>query len=319
MTATAWLPAPASAQVRVAIVAVELGGDLPADVRDAVAGALAAGLVPTSSSVLLPGDPGVEAVAPAARTEEALAETGRRAGVEAVATASVDQREQHYTVTAELVLARDASRLAATALECPACTWEEALATVTRAGRGLGSSLPGLLSVRATPAEATVSVDGEPMTGPGPLPLPPGVHRVVAVRDGHASAAQDVTIVAGGLSEVTVSVASADRPRRGGPRARSLRLWAWITGVAGLGVLVPGVVWLSLDGECPVGWSGRDGNCPEVYDTSLLGLVAVITGAALLSASTGLFVAGYRRPRAPAALSIAPWTPRSREGPASGF
>jgi hypothetical protein len=128
-----------------------------------------------------------------------------------------------------------------------------------------------------------------------------------------------VTIVAGGLSEVSVSVASAERAPRGGPRDRSLRIWAWITGVAGVGALVPGVVWLALDGECPVGWSGRDGNCPEVYDTSLLGLVAVITGAALLSASTGLFIAGYRRPRGPAAVAAAPWTPRFGEGPAPGF
>jgi hypothetical protein len=313
------LPAPASAQVRVAIAAVELGGDLTAEVRDAVAGALAAGLMPTSSSVLLPGELGLEAGAPAGRSPEALAETGRRAGAEAVVAASFDQREQHYAVTVELVLARDASRLATTSLACPACTWEEALATVTRAARGLGSSLPGLLSVRATPAEATVSVDGQPLTGPGPLALAPGAHQVVATGEGGMNAEQRVTIVAGGLSEVSLTLAPHLGARGSGSRARGLRIGAWITGIAGVGALVPGAVWLALDGECPIGWSGVGRNCPEIYDTSIIGLVALIVGAGLLAASAGLFVAGYRRPRAPAAVATSPVTRLGGPGPALGF
>jgi hypothetical protein len=312
-------PASASGQVRAAIVRVEIGGDLSDDARDAIAGALAAGLMPMSSRVLLPGDEAVDAEGPAGGEQGPLVEAGRRAGAQAVVLASVDQREQHYVVRVELLLASDGSRLATTTLECAACTWDEALATVTRASQGVGSAMPGVLTVRAAPPGVAVTVDDAPVPAASPLALRPGIHRVVAQLAGHTSAEQDVTIVAGGSSEVSLTLTPVRPTSRESAPSRRQRVWAWITAAAAIGSLVPGVAWLALDGECPLDWDAGAGVCPEVYDLWPQGLAAMIIGTGLLSASLGLFVVGYRRPRERAALSIAPWPSRSTVGLAVTF
>jgi len=316
-------PGAAHAQLRVAIIEVTLEGQLGPAAGDAIVAALASGLRPGASHVLSPAevdevlrdaegvaDPEAPGFAPAA---------GRALEAAALLRARVDQLEQLYTVEAELLLARDGSRLAATTLECAACTWDEALHTVTRAGQGLAAHLPGRLHLEVMPPEASVTVDEHEVTTDDALLLRPGTHRVVARHPGHAPQSRLVSIVAGGATSLSLTLHEGtprgDEGTPPPPRSGTDPYWlsAWITLGASVAALVPGVLWLALDGRCPIDWNGN-GTCPEVYDLWPQGLALTAVGAAALSASVTLFAMGAfqqsRRGR-PVAVAI---TPTARGG-----
>lgn len=316
------LAGPAEAQVRLAVVSVELeGGDAP-EARDSMASALSAGLRPAASLVIPPAEVerrlSLAGELPPWDSPAWAAEAGRLLEVHALVRARVEQLEQHYVVEAELVLARDGSRLAATSLECAACTWSEALETMTRAGNGLETSLPGLLDVSVAPDGASVTVDGRPLDADGEDAVAPGPHVVAARATGHLPARQEVTVVAGGATAVRLTlspVAAAPAAERAARPGRGPWVAAWVTGGAALAALVPGVLWLALDGRCPIDFhSTGAGTCPQVYDLWPQGLALTAAGAALLATSVTLFALvayGRRQTRAGAALVIGP----GAEGP----
>jgi len=299
LTVASW---PAYAQVRAAIVAVDLDGDLGAEAAEPLVEALAAGLRPTATSVMTPVEVQAQLDRPITPSDQAdparLTELGRLLEAETLVFADVEQLEQHYAFRVDMMLARDGSHLTTTSLECSACTWDEALATMRRAGRGVASALPGMLSVDVTPADASVVVDDDPLAAGAAISLQPGLHRVEARLDGYGAAAQEVNIVAGALSDVSLALtATTDQPSPPPPRPRHAWVWAWVTAGGALAAAVPGVLWLALDGRCPVGWDDNDGPCPQVYDLWPQGLALTVVSGALLSASIALFIIDARRRR----------------------
>ncbi len=293
---------PAHGQVRVAIVEVSLDGDLTDETEEAVTTALATGLRPAASRVLMPAEVSSEGAAAPGGQEPG-------AGADALLRATVVQLEQHYTVELELLLERDQSLLARSALECSACTWNEALSTMTRAANGITASLPGFLMITVSPPGAIVTIDGEERQASRLIALRPGAHSIEARLEGFRLVQREIAIVSTVRDEVSISLVPDEHETTEGANS-PLRVAAWLTGIGALAALVPGVLWLSVDGQCPVDWDDA-GYCPEVYDTWPQGLALTITGAALLSTSIALFISSavHRRRARRVSLTLLP-TPR---------
>jgi hypothetical protein len=296
----------AVAQVRVAILTADLRGELGAEADGPIVESLAAGFRPSASEVLTPTEVAERLSEPveivSAMDEQRLADFGQQVGTETLAIIEVDQFEQHYAIRVDLILAQDGSHLASTSLECTACTWSEALSTVNRAGRGLTSALPGLLAMNLSPAGASVTIDGITFVGDAPAVLRPGSHRIAATATGFVETEQEVQIEPGVLTEVSLNLTPAETVQ---PRERemsAMRIWAWVTGGAALLTAIPGVVWLALDGSCPLDWDTNAGTCPEVYNLWPQGLATMLLSTALLSTSIALFVVDSRRLQASAAV-----------------
>jgi hypothetical protein len=295
------MPHPAAGQVRAAIVAIELAGEVPEELSGEVAQAVESGLRPVASHVVLPDAD--SAASESCREGPCMTALGERLSAHALVRARLDQEGQLYVFDIELFLARDGSRIGSVSQECAACTWTEALALVTRAAEGLTSSLPGLVTVHlSAEAAATVTSDGEPIASGEPVALRPGTHRVAAVTEGGSRAEQQITVVAGAASELTLTLSGPGPapPPPPGERAqpsRALAVWGWVTaGLAGA-ALVPGILWLALDGQCELGGNVIGGICEDVYYTWPQGLAFTVTGGALLITSIILFAVHARSRR----------------------
>lgn len=275
----------AQAQVRAALTELSLEGELTVETEEAIRSALTEGL-----------RDGVEQIIDRTGDEDGREGEELQLDTDLLVSATVVQLEQLYSVSIEIQSARDHSSLASVSRDCPACTWSEALDTVTRAARAATDELPGFLSVTVTPPGAVVSVDGEDRTIDAPLALSPGAHRVEARLEGHSPQSREVTIVAAEISELTLDLESISAPQQTAQPSsgRALRIAGWIIGASAIGALIPGGIWLGIDGRCPIDWAGS-GPCPEVYDTWAPGLGLTIAGAALLATSVTLLIVGYRR------------------------
>ena len=148
--------------------------------------------------------------------------------------------------------------------------------------------------------ECFIVIDEEPATGDsGPLYL--GTHRVwVETADGSAEPfAAEVVLDQDGVSKPIVYPAGSDEaedcepvpmaPTDTGPAEREpkriLPRWAEITvAVIGAGAAVAGGVMLGLDGNCPGGADpvADAQDCPEIYEGTVPGLVAIGIGSALV-------------------------------------
>lgn len=314
--ALSW-PSFASAQVDVAIVGLTLEDEALAETSREVEEALAAGLRPTASRVFfldeVRGDGPTENDTGECVEDTCNLHAAQRLGAQAAVRGRFSQLGQLYEIEAELVLARDGTRLGGTTLSCEACTFTEALETVRRAGQGLQPSMPGLVALTVTPTEASVTIDDEPVQLGSTLALAAGTHTIVAEADGATPLSRQITVVAGASSEVVLSLSSSSpmtepRPDRPGQRqpsglGRSLQLWGWLSFGAALGALVPGVLWLGLEGRCALGSNiYYEGMCVDVYYTWPQGLALTLVGTGLLTAAVALLIIHSRNRRRAASV-----------------
>lgn len=291
------LPKAASAEVGVAIVDIAFGGDLRPEVIDPVSQAIEAGIATPGTTVVAP-DVVAETLRQAGldtrcAAGQCLADVGALTNVEALLRANVVQDGQHYTIRLELLLARDGTRLGAAESTCDVCTWEEALAAINAAATELRASLPAVLVVTATPAEAAITVDGAPVGPGGQLAVAPGRHEVRATAPGLLDEVRRITIGPGQAETLALELASSRRRSVGQP----LQIAGWVSGGLALAALIPGVVWLTLDGDCPAGTANAAGLCPEVYDSWREGVALTVISGALAITSVVLFVVAARRNR----------------------
>lgn len=301
----------ASAQVDVAIIDLALEDEAPSEASRAVEESLAAGLRPTASRVFFLDEVlnGVSSgSAPAECAEETCGlEAAQRLGAQAAVRGRFSQLGQLYEVEAELVLARDGTRLGGTTLSCEACTFTEALDTVRRAGQGLQPAMPGLVALTLTPPEASATIDDEPVQAGSTLALAAGTHTIVVEADGATPLSRQITVVAGASSEVVLSLSTSLPPTESGtdrpeprPRSRlsrSPQLWGWLSFGAALGALVPGVLWLGLEGQCAIGSDDWNGICVDVYSTWPQGLALTLVGTGFLAAAVALLIVHSRNRR----------------------
>jgi hypothetical protein len=291
------VPRAAVAQVGLAIVDISLEGDLVTDTIDEISHAIEAGIAAPGVTIVMP-DVVAETLRQAGLETQCvegacLSEVGALVSVEALMRAHVVQDGQHYGIRLELLLARDGSRLGLSTTTCDVCNWTEGLAAITRAASELRGSMPGVIVVSATPAEVTVTIDGREVARSGGVAVAPGEHVLVATAAGRPRESREIAVAAGQATNVAFDLSSA-----GGPRpTQPLRIAGWVAGGLALATLVPGVVWLSIDGDCPAGTANAAGLCPEVYDTWREGVALTVVSGSLAVASVVLFVVAWRRGR----------------------
>ncbi len=97
---------------------------------------------------------------------------------------------------------------------------------------------PSVLTVRVTPAAATVTVDGAPH--PSPAPIPAGAHKVKVSMPGHLPVERDVTAAAGKPIDLELSLVAVTPVRIKPAEAAILLNGALVTLVEGGLVLPPG-------------------------------------------------------------------------------
>jgi hypothetical protein len=293
----ATLPKIAAAEVSVAIVDISFGGDLVTEAIDPVSHALERGISTSGTTVVMP-DVVAETLRQAGLDTrcvrgQCLGEVGALTNVEALLRADVVQEGQHYTIRLELLLGRDGSRLGAVESTCDVCNWDEAVNSILAGATALRTSMPGVLAVTATPVEAAVTVDGVPIARSGQLAVAPGRHEIRATAPGYREEIRRVAIGPGQATSLALELTSASRRSR----AQPLQIAGWVSGGLALATLIPGVVWLTMDGDCPAGTANSAGLCPEVYDTWREGVALTVISGALVVTSVVLFIVSARRNR----------------------
>lgn len=288
---------PAAAQVRVAFEDLSLEGDLAAEAAGPLGDAVREGLGAAAEAA----DPGA---------------------AEAWVGGRVSQLGQIYSVDLELRLAAEGAPTATATDGCDVCTWAEALDAARRAGAALAASLPGVLVLTVTPPGAALEVDGAPAEPGARLVLPLGAHRVVARLEGREPVEQTVSVEAGGLAEASLELPEDGvevAPPGGGsgpgpgpdpgpdpggsappealPGPSALAIAGWVTAGGAVAALVPGVLWLALEGQCAIGSPTEQGLCRDVYYTWPQGLALTALAVALGATSAILFGVDHARRR----------------------
>ncbi len=188
---------------------------------------------------------------------------------------------------------------------CEVCGLAEVAELVDRQAAALGDRLvawaptPGVLAIRSDPAGASIALDGEPAgRSPLRLELEPGPHRVHASLPGHTSAERRV-VARAGVHE-TWSVTLKPLPRAADDRRAPMRHAGWALLGIGTAAIVPGVVFLALDGRgyrsrCGTADRDAEGDCRFRWNTTVHGAALTAGGVALLATGVAMLVAARRR------------------------
>lgn len=224
-------------------------------------------------------------------------------GVTHVVTAEISGTDKIYDVHIVATDVRTKQIVAETREACEVCGVAEVVELAHRQSAALGerlsklAPLPGLLDVRSRPAGATIAVD-DARVGESPLELEldAGPHRLRATLAGHAPRDHEVVAV-GGVREVW----SFDlQPLKASRRERRMRTAGWVLLGIGSAVVVPGVVFLALDGRpnqtrCSGADVDADGDCRQVYEGTISGAVLTSLGLALVATGIALVVSSRRK------------------------
>jgi hypothetical protein len=224
-------------------------------------------------------------------------------GVTHVVTAEITADEKIYDVHIVATDMRTREVVAETREACEVCGVAEVVELAHRQSAALGerlsklTPLPGRLDIRSRPGGATITVD-DATIGSTPLDveLDAGPHRLQATLAGHAPRHHDVVAV-GGVREVW----SFDlQPLRASRRDTRMRTAGWVLLGIGSAAVVPGVVFLALDGrpnrtKCSGDDVDADGDCRQVYEGTISGAVLTSLGLALVATGIALVVSSRRR------------------------
>lgn len=306
-----FLPRTAFGQVSVAIIDISLEDELEAEVIDPVSISLEQGIRDATLTVVMP-DVVAERLRQAGLDTSCvegscLHEVGELASVDALLRARVSQVGQLYTIEIELLLARNGESLGDFNTTCEVCTWTEALDAIANGAEELRNSIPGILDISLVSEGSTVTIDNEIVDVTRPLTMAVGAHHIEATLEGHGTWSRDIEIVHSETAEISIELRPNVAPAEPAEReARPLQILGWITGGIAIGALIPGVLWLALDGNCPSGTdTGRPGVCPEVYDSWGEGLGMTLASGVLALTSIAFFIIDSRLHRSARHISMA--------------
>lgn len=310
---------------KIAIIEIEISGDAAPELAAPVAGSIATGLAAEGAEVVTLEDVRValrdtpELVGCTSTT--CLARIGEKLGASRFVRATIDGTGAAYSLVLFLMSADETDGIVKRVDElCAGCTVTEVneLATKT-AARLLSEDAPaGLAVVIATaPPGANILVDGNSVgTSPYTGRLAPGPHTVSARLDGYLETQKQVTVTANATAaqnfelSLTPAPAIPEQPERG-PR---YRVWKWVAGSGAVVWLASGIALIAIDGnqtcdralvDVPGGGQVQ-GQCPEVYDTALAGVLSVGVGVGLGAASGWMFYKDHQTQTAVPSASIRP-------------
>jgi hypothetical protein len=176
---------------------------------------------------------------------------------------------------------------------CTVCTISELSDVVTEAAAELVSptrveSVPVTIATR--PEGATLRIDdGDPVTGPLSIELPPGVHTVRATLDRHAPTEQTIKVGGGSEEAQRFEIVLTPLAPPDDRRARPYKRLKWVTAGGAAAALITGLVLVSLDGDGTCSLQDPQTECPEEYDTMTGGVLTLIAGVGLGGASGYMF------------------------------
>jgi hypothetical protein len=285
----------AAGKQRVAVVRLAFEGNVPEAARDLFAQRLVEGLAAARFEVMT-GAMVKERLAAAGLGADSCAggsctgKAARALGVAFLVFASVIEHDKTYDITLDLVNGKSGVTIGTNRERCEICGVEEASEKVSLAASALRARLEALANtparfiIRAKPARARVTLDGEAI-GPAPVDreLAPGVHKLELTAEGYDVLERTITAV-NGVDE-TLDLELVVQPSK-----LPLRAMGWVAVAVGVAALAAGVWAVSVDGDevaCDAGQRDALGHCPRVRSTRVLG--AALTGVGAASTTLGGF------------------------------
>ena len=297
------VPPPDADERRVAVLPLDIDGELPGDWQETIGDRLLTGMTRAGLSIVPPSQHGVLSCANAS----CVTGLGQSAGADYVVEARlrVEAERRNYTLTVRVLSTTSGQEVATIGGTCDLCGFEEG-ADLVEAKAGAVSDLLqklqlGRPSVRisSTPAGATLQIDGhEAGTTPLSVELDPGPHRVRATMPGFLAQTFEVEAVEGVNKELEFRLLEEPRRPNNPPtapaRGRGLVIAGAVLVGAGLAAIVAGGVLLAIDGRpyrrrCD---ADADGDCRFMYGTQTAGIVTLSLGGAALIGGAGLLIGG---------------------------
>ncbi|MEZ4380409.1 MAG: PEGA domain-containing protein [Nannocystaceae bacterium] len=305
--------AEAASGARLAILPLEITGEISDADRDDLTRALVTGFERGSFSVVDPAAV-ISAAGEVGACGDAACITGVASKTQAnyVAVPKVTINDRDYAIAVALYSGTTGERAAVSEDACEICGVVDASGLLDSAAATLGQKLealskgPATLVLRATPEGAVVMVDGE-LVGTAPIetPIPPGKHVIRVSQEGFIPSEREITFVEGVQEDLSIALEKM-------PSALPGRGWGWASlslGIASLG----GAVTLTYLHDRPIKFGDRcsveapdpDFNvmpgpngtpiCKELYDTKWGALSAGIAGAALTTLGVLVLIETFKR------------------------
>jgi len=272
----------AAGRHKVAVIRPEVEGNVPDAAREILTRKLTEGLGAAEFEVS--GNASTE------RCKEAACyvSLARTLGVSYLVEAQVKEAKKSYDIALDLIAANNGAIIGSTRERCEICGIEDAAEKMGLAASALRARLeehvrtPARFVIRSRPQGARVQIDARAM-GRAPLDavLPGGEHHLTMSAEGYELLDRDFTVV-NGVDE-TLEYELVRLPTRFPFKAAG---WA---GVAVGAVAIAVGAWaLAIDSHqisCNTAERDKDGDCPRLHDTKLLG--AVLMGGGAVSATLG--------------------------------
>lgn len=277
----------------VALIALEISGDGPPELREQLQKHISEGLFAEGLTVtnleqtleLLKETPELIGCSSSACLERIAEVLNAQRFVRAIVTAS----GANYELKLELLIASEEQTVVnSVADSCAVCTISELNTLAADAARKL--LLPNteqLLAVRIAtdPPGASITIDGiEAGDSPLDTTLKIGLHEVVATMDGHTSSERSIEVQADGSEQqrfelVLPKLMVVDTK----PADYGVIKWGALGGSGAL--LILGGILVAIDGD-PSCSDSSDNSCPKLRDTMTGGIIS-ISGGILAGAASG--------------------------------
>jgi hypothetical protein len=285
-------PPGAAAAPGVAVIRIDITGDHPPGLMKQLDGALVSalanvgfsGIAHESVQASIEGKPGLADCASA----DCLRQLPPLLGANQFLRLRVEASSSIYEFEILLLVADDqgGSIKERRTGSCPVCTSDELIDQVSKeVGALMKPFQPVPVTIDSQPAGASLILDGREL-GRAPFSgtLSPGSHQVRAVLDGHLAAEQAIEVAAGASGEpqrFEIGLTAAPSGGGGGGAGGGFGMWKWPTAVAAVAAVAVGGYWVSIQGDCVDEPVSDGGECKELYDTQIQGIVSIGAGAAL--------------------------------------
>lgn len=295
-----------AARERVALLPLEIEGDLNSGWQDRIEQDLTRGFVQSGREVVSPAKVTEASGVGACTNAKCLQFLSSSTGARFLVRTKITVADRNYVIEMDIVDGTDGSLAASSHEACELCGLSEVGDLVTSQAVALRQKVdmlalaPATVAVTSEPPGAIILIDGQP-AGPAPLEreLPPGQHRAEARKAGYLSQVHTIDVVQGVRESVSFTLlpgadGDAVDPSRGRTDWKVPVGWTSLAlGVAGVAA---GATFLAIhEDPYQTRCSGPDvdalGNCRQRYRTLPHGIGFVAGGAALVVTGAALLIA----------------------------
>jgi predicted Zn-ribbon and HTH transcriptional regulator len=276
---------------RVAVVRLDFQGGVPEAVRSRFAHRVVEGLAAARFEVLA-GD-GLQrrlqssGARPCAEPS-CYPDFARSLGVGYLVSGRIAEQDKTYDIKLDLINGRTGAILASVHERCETCGLEDAAEKVNLASSALRTRLeavtrsPARFVIRSRPESAQAQLDGKPVgSTPLDLELSSGEHQLSLRAPDHEPLHRSFVVVSGVDETLDLELLRT-------PTNFPYRTIGWTGLTVGALAIAGGVFALAVDGkqiDCPKSKQDREGHCPRIRSTGVLG--AVLLGVGSASAAVG--------------------------------